>query len=155
VLLGLGMSPVQSPLVIATPHIPDSDPQCTEQTWEAVRSGATMSSLGSKRDTRRRGGVSQTSRKTSSPASEPQSLFERESNVTPGSTLTHAKGVTPRSSKFTDLILRPRRIIINDTNSITPSAFHHFETRRPPEAYRTLHGLAGVNLWIMADDDWI
>lgn len=69
--------------------------------------------------------------------------------------MTHAKGVTPRSSKFTALVLGPRRITINDTNSITPSAFHHFETRRPPEGYRTLHGLAGVNLWITADDDWI
>lgn len=81
------------------------------------------------------------------------SLFEpAESEITPGSTLSKARGITPRSSKFAKLVLHPRRIFLNDTNSIVPSGFSHFSTEKPLEGYKTLDGLGGANIRVTMDD---
>src|SRR5438045_2174253 len=48
-------------------------------------------------------------------------------------------------------------IIINDTNSIVPSAFSYFETSAQPEGetidYKGIAGLGGANIWIILDGD--
>ena len=138
--------------------VPDADADDTKATWRAVRAYSDMSTLGSKRDARaRRGGASTSDAgRTSAPLSDQQSLFEAaESDGTPGSAITSLKGITPRSSKFPDAVLSPRRIMINDTNSIVPSAFAHFNTEPPRTGYDMPDGLSSTNVWVQGDEDWI
>jgi len=68
---------------------------------------------------------------------------------------TTGRTITPRNPKFTSLVLHPRRIFINKTNSITPTAFAHFGTTEPEDGssvnYADLEGLGGANIWIRLD----
>lgn len=138
--------------------VPDTDSDDTKATWTAVRAYSEMSTLGSKRDARaRRGGASTSDAgRTSAALSDQRSLFEAaESDGTPRSTVTSLRGITPRSSKFPDAVLCPRRIMINDTNSIVPSAFAHFNTKPPTKGYDMLDGLSSTDVWVEGDEDWI
>lgn len=95
--------------------------------------------------------------KVSPSASVPHSLFDpSEFQATPESTVTTARTISPRSSKFTKLVLHPRGISIDDTNSIVPSAFSHFGTDEPPDGamvdYRDIAGLGSANVWVTMDD---
>jgi hypothetical protein len=89
----------------------------------------------------------------------PQSLFEpSESQAAPESYIQNATwSISPRSSKFTKLVLQPRGITINDAHSIVPSAFYHFRTIEPGEGetinYKEIDVLSQTNIWITLDDD--
>jgi hypothetical protein len=90
--------------------------------------------------------------KISLSVSVPHSLFDPlESQVTPESTVTNAtRTISPRNSKFTKFVLHPQGIIVNDTNSIVPSAFSHFGTSELLEGemidYQEIAGLGGANI---------
>ncbi|KAI1371401.1 hypothetical protein F4677DRAFT_310087 [Hypoxylon crocopeplum] len=98
------------------------------------------------------------SAKNSPSASVNLSLFDQsESRATPDSAFTSSnpRTISPRSTKFTKLVLNPRGIFINDTNTIVPSAFSHFRTPQPSPGetidYTTIPGLAGANIWVSLD----
>lgn len=74
---------------------------------------------------------------------------------TPDGTLTARTWATPRSSKFTDLILLPRGILVRNINTIVASAFAHFETTRPPEGYDKEQGLSHADIWVNSDPKWL
>ncbi|KAH7308402.1 hypothetical protein B0I35DRAFT_360900 [Stachybotrys elegans] len=139
----------------APPRVPDTDADSTSAIWIDVRKNLDMSARVTKRDARPpRGPASDTGR--SSLLSERSSLVDGAESVgTPDSTLTSRTGITPRSAKFTDLVLLPRGIRINDTNAIVPSAFAHFGTSLPIEGYKKLEGLAHTDIWATGGDDWV
>ncbi|KAI1161586.1 hypothetical protein F5B18DRAFT_627448 [Nemania serpens] len=66
-----------------------------------------------------------------------------------GSSLSNAQPftVTPRSSNFSEAILKPRGILFNDKPWMI-SAFEHFGTKAPRESYRNLEGLDHANIWV-------
>lgn len=78
-----------------------------------------------------------------------------ESGETSEGAVMPTRGIAPQSPKFTALILQPHRIVVNYTNALVPSAFHHFETKRPVGGYRAIKGLSGANIWITTDDVWM
>jgi hypothetical protein len=90
--------------------------------------------------------------KISLSVSVPYSLFDPlESQVTSKSTATNAtQTMSPRNSKFTEFVLHPRGIIINNTNSIVPSAFSYFGTSELLEGetinYKGIAGLSRANI---------
>ncbi|KAH6871916.1 hypothetical protein B0T10DRAFT_541412 [Thelonectria olida] len=90
-----------------------------------------------------------------------RSLFNAQgSQVTPKSTVTNAtRNISPQSSRFTKLILEPRGILINNTNSIVPSAFSHFSTGQPEDDktinYKSIAGLSGAHIWVTLNNNTI
>ena len=123
----LQMTPT-TPQADTSPRVPDTDADNTSATWEEVRKNLDMSARGTKREGRLPRGAASDAGKSS--LSERPSLVDAGESVgTPDSTLTSRTGITPRSAKFTDLVLQPRGISVNDTNAIVPSAFAHFDTR--------------------------
>ncbi|RTE68649.1 hypothetical protein BHE90_016975 [Fusarium euwallaceae] len=138
----------------------DTDPKTTEELWMTVAAIA-MSSRGpasrtaGSRPGRATSKTGSDAGKRSTSAST-RSLFDLSgSQITPESTVTNAtRSISPRNAKFAKLVLEPRGILINDTNSIVPNAFSHFGTREPEndEAidYKRIPGLSGVNIWIYA-----
>lgn len=140
-------------------HVPPTNPKKTNNLWEEVRSNTAMSARGrlprgTKRTGLGRGGNSPS-------ASGTASLFDpTESQATPESALTNnPRMISPRSSKFTKLILHPRGIVINDTNIIVPSAFIHFNTTQPPPGetidYANIPSLCEASIWVSLNDQSI
>ena len=88
------------------------------------------------------------------PASLPEPSQSRAAPETAAADGEHA--VSPSNPNFTKLVLNPRAIFINPTNSIVPSAFSHFGTSEPlgggTVGYSTTPGLeGGGNIWVMLD----
>lgn len=97
------------------PGVPDTDANTTDTLWHQVSVIAAMSSRGiSAKSGRRHGGRAGKSDsdtgKISPSISAPQSLFDpSQSRVTPEITVANsARTISPRSSKFTKLVLHPR-----------------------------------------------
>ncbi|EEU34837.1 uncharacterized protein NECHADRAFT_88424 [Fusarium vanettenii 77-13-4] len=153
------------PRISPPPKDWDTDPKTTKELWMTVATIAMSSRGPASRTAGSRSGRATT--KTGSDAGKrstsasTRSLFDlSESQVTPESTITNAtRSISPRNAKFAKLVLEPRGILINDTNSIVPNAFSHFGTEQPEgdEAidYKMVPGLSGVNIWITLDDDAI
>jgi hypothetical protein len=138
-------------------NIPDTDPGTTKTLWSKVLSVVEMSN---QRNVPKSGG--RRPRQGTSlihSVSVPQSLLDpSESQATPESTAKNTiRTISPRNSKFTKLVLHPRGISINDTNSIVSSAFSHFETSEPLQGetidYKGVEGLDWANIWITLDSD--
>ncbi|KAL6408566.1 hypothetical protein AUP68_08426 [Ilyonectria robusta] len=150
-------------LIPPSPNVLETDPDTTQTLWREVASSVAMSSKSSvpKINGRRAGGTtsktgSDTGKQSGSVSA--RSLFDaQESQVIPESTVTNAtRNISPRSSRFTKLVLEPRCIFINDTNSIVPSAFSHFGTGQPEDDetinYKSIAGLNGAHIWVTLDD---
>ncbi|KAH7302826.1 hypothetical protein B0I35DRAFT_447829 [Stachybotrys elegans] len=114
-----------------------------------------MSARVTKRDARPSRGPASDTGRSSLLSERPSPVDGAESVGTPDSTLMSRTGITPRSAKFTDLVLLPRGIRVNDTNAIVPSAFAHFGTSLPTEGYKKLEGLAHTDIWATGGDDWV
>ncbi|KAF3345644.1 Cell division control protein 45-like protein [Verticillium dahliae VDG2] len=135
-------------------RVPDTDADDTRELWGKVWDNQNMSSRGTRRDARPpRGAASNTGR--SSLSDRPSLVDAGESVGTPDSTLTLSRGITPRNTKFSDLVLSPRGITINDTNAIVPSAFDHFQTECPTNGYDRVEGLSGADIWVHRGKDWV
>ena len=154
-------------------RVSDTNPDTIKALWTDVASVVSMSSRGQPIKNGRRGGAgggragggsragSDVGKEASPSASVPTSVFDpSESRHTPESTATHTtRTISPRHANFSKLVLHPRAITINDTNSIVPSAFAHFGTNEPPDGevvdYTQLVALGGAahNFWVVLDDD--
>jgi hypothetical protein len=108
---------------------------------------------------RRHGGGTRTDSdpgKISPSVSVPHSLFNPlELQVTPESTVTNAtRTISPRNSKFTELVLHPRRnnhqrYQLDRAKRILPFRDKEGETID----YKGIAGLSGANIWIILDGD--
>lgn len=135
-------------------RIPDADVDHIQATWIEVQKIRKMSAGGAKRNSRLpRSKASDTGRSTLS--DQPSLIDSAHSVGTPDSTFTSRTNITPRSAKFTELVLHPRGIRVKDTNAIVPSAFAHFKTNRPPEGYAKLEGLCYNTIWVTGSEDWV
>lgn len=138
-------------------QIPEADSKATNELWGLIaRKISTMSTGGTKKVGRtRRDGTSSKSTTSGTSSSVLRSITASEaaeSEITLGSTWTHSRTITPRSSKFVELVLNPRRIFVNYTNAIVPTPFVHFGTRRPEEGYKALNNLGSANIWVDMED---
>ncbi|EFY84160.1 hypothetical protein MAC_08232 [Metarhizium acridum CQMa 102] len=138
-------------------QIPETDSKATNELWGVITGNiSTMSTGGNKKvgRTRRDGTMARsTASGTSSSILRSTTASEAaESEITLGSTWTHSRTITPRSSRFAELVLNPRRIFVNYTNAIVPTPFVHFGTRKPEEGYKALPNLGSANIWIDMED---
>lgn len=131
------------------PDVPETDPDTIASLWVHVTA---MFNRGSKRGGRARGGgASNPSRKRSPSTSIPRTVSElTQSEITPVSIVLTARAITPRSSRFIKAVLHPRGIFVNDTNSIVPTVFSYFDTKKPQEGYNK--ELSGANVWVVMED---
>lgn len=135
-------------------QIPETEPKATNELWEHIAEDiSTMSTGGTKKVGRtKRDGTASRSTASGTSSSILRSTAASESDITLGSTWTQSRSITPRSSKFAELVLDPRRIFVNQTNAIVPTPFVHFSTSKPEGGYSTLDNLGSANIWIDIDD---
>ncbi|KAF3356811.1 hypothetical protein VdG1_03600 [Verticillium dahliae VDG1] len=125
-----------SPPDFGPAQVPDTDDDTIRATWEDVWENLKMATRIMKRDAR-------------------PFVDAGKSVGTPDSTFTFSRGVTTRSPKFPELVLFPRGFVVNDTNTIVPSAFAHFKNEPPKEGYDKLEGLSDTDIWVGGGDSWV
>ncbi|KAI1130545.1 hypothetical protein F5Y10DRAFT_263057 [Nemania abortiva] len=80
-------------------------------------------------------------------------------NIAPGSsvsstdpvTSTNLATITTGHPDFYNIVLNKCGIYIHKKIPIVPSAFVHFDTKKPQEGYSSLQGLANANVWVEKD----
>lgn len=136
---------------VAAFSIEYADPDITDAVWQDVMSLKSSSKRSGR--ARGRGSTAGSDSGGIGHSASTSAIDYSESQATPGSTVSNSlRTISPRSAKFTALVLRLRRIQIEDTNVIVPSAFAYFGTDEPYEGasvpYAAIAGLSDAHVWV-------